>query len=189
MNDTNVPTQSKSTLIKASIAATVIAVFIYFTLILPAEYNQDPTGIGTALGLTQLSGNDGSSPESQLANDSSSSLNTAEQPVEESIDQIEIIVPAGRGLEYKFKMKQYGKLTFEWSTDGSPLYFDFHGEPEGDTTGYFESYSIATANDVKGSTTVPFDGVHGWYWKNKTDKEVVVTLITSGVYEVIGKPH
>ena len=189
MNDTNIPTQSKSTLLKASIAATAIAIVIYFVIILPAEYNQDPTGIGATLGLTQLSGNDDVNSENQLAGVSSSSSNVTEQSVEESIDQVEIIVPAGRGLEYKFKMKQHDKLTFEWATDGSPIYFDYHGEPEGDTTGYFESYSISTAVDVKGSTTMPFNGVHGWYWKNKTDKEVMVTLKTSGVYEVIGKPH
>ena len=36
----------------------------------------------------------------------------------------------------------------EWLTDGES-YFDLHGEPEGDTTGYFESYAIATTNEMK----------------------------------------
>ena len=57
-------------------------------------------------------------------------------------------VPAGRGIEYKFYMKQH-EMTYEWLTDGAPLYFDLHGEPEGDTTGYFESYHIAATNEMK----------------------------------------
>ena len=99
---------------------------------------------------------------------------------------IEVTVPAGRGIEYKFYMKQHEKMTYEWLTDGVPLYFDLHGEPEGDTTGYFESYVIATTNEMKGSYTTPFEGSHGWYWKNKSDKPVSIQLMVKGQYEVIG---
>jgi hypothetical protein len=77
-------------------------------------------------------------------------------------------------------------MTFEWMTDGEPLYYDLHGEPEGDTTGYFESYTIATNSEVKGSFTAPFAGSHGWYWKNKSDKPIAVQLMVKGEYEVIG---
>ena len=55
------------------------------------------------------------------------------------ITRISVIVPAGRGVEYKFTMLQFKKLSYEWSATESPLYFDLHGEPQGDTTGYFES--------------------------------------------------
>ena len=183
MNEMNVPTQSKATLIKAIIAAVLLSTAVFFVIILPAEYNQDPTGLGGALGLTVLS---------EEANESTSTNEAVEEAVslyEEQIDQVTITVPANKGLEYKFKMQKHAKIIYEWSTNGSELYFDFHGEPKGDTTGYFESYTIATANETKGSATVPFDGVHGWYWKNTTNKDVLVTLKTSGIYEVIGKPH
>ena len=99
---------------------------------------------------------------------------------------IEVVVPAGRGVEYKFAMQQYAKMTYEWLTDGEALYFDLHGEPEGDTTGYFESYTIATSNEMKGSFTAPFAGSHGWYWKNETDNPIAVQLLVKGQYEVIG---
>jgi hypothetical protein len=39
---------------------------------------------------------------------------------------------------------------------------------------------------MKGSFTSPFDGSHGWYWKNNSDKPVAVQLIVEGRYEVIG---
>ncbi len=79
-------------------------------------------------------------------------------------------------------MEQYQKLTYEWITDGSTLYFDLHGEPKGDTTGYFESYAIATLDEMKGSFTAPFAGSHGWYFKNTSDVPVTVQLIVSGEY-------
>jgi hypothetical protein len=97
-----------------------------------------------------------------------------------------VTVPAGKGIEYKFQMAQYEKMTYEWITDGEPLYFDLHGEPQGDTTGYFESYAIATLSAMKGSFTSPFAGSHGWYWKNNSDKPVAIQLIVEGQYEVIG---
>jgi len=99
---------------------------------------------------------------------------------------IAVVVPSGRGVEYKFFMPQYAKMTYEWQTQGEALYFDLHGEPEGDTSGYFESYAITTAAKMEGSFTTPFAGSHGWYWRNNTDKEITVTLTVAGNYEVIG---
>ena len=59
-----IPIASNKTLLVATISALVISVLIYFTVILPAEYNLDPTGIGKSMGLTVLS-----EPVSTSAND------------------------------------------------------------------------------------------------------------------------
>jgi hypothetical protein len=99
---------------------------------------------------------------------------------------IEVMVPAGRGIEYKFDMQQFEKMTYEWITDGTALFVDLHGEPKGDTSGYYESYVIATSADMKGSFTAPFAGSHGWYWKNKSNQPVAVQLLVKGQYKVIG---
>ena len=84
----------------------------------------------------------------------------------------------------------YSQLLFN-ATRGNgsetPLYFDFHGEPDGDETGYFESYAEGTAEGLAGSLNAPFDGKHGWYWENNTDEPVTVSLLTFGTYSVIGK--
>ena len=96
-----------------------------------------------------------------------------------------VTIPPKKGVEYKFHLEKHGRFAYEWSSP-SPLFFDFHGEPEGDTTGFFESYTIATANKAKGTVTVPFTGIHGWYWKNSTESPVDVTLTTSGDYRVVG---
>ena len=170
-------TVSSKTLIKASVSAVIIAAIVLVTVILPAEYNIDPTGVGKKLGLTVLAtaGEEPQPTASLTANKGTDEFQT-----------IEVTVPAGRGIEYKFYMKQHEKMTYEWLTDGEPLYFDLHGEPEGDTTGYFESFAIATTNEMKGSFTTPFAGSHGWYWRNKTDKAIAIHLMVKGQYEVIG---
>ena len=64
-----------------------------------------------------------------------------EQAVPERSDTVTIEIPVRKGLEYKLLMEKYAHLEYEWSTDGEELYFDFHGEPRGDTTGYFESFA------------------------------------------------
>ncbi len=175
MNEVTYPLQSTKTLIIASITAVIIATTLYFTIILPAEFNQDPTGIGKILGLTQLS-----EESVQAANEVAVKPNSIQK------DEVTVIVPANKGVEYKFHMKQLGKIKYQWQSNTTPLYFDFHGEPKGDTTGFYESYSIATVSETNGTITVPFDGVHGWYWKNTSDQDVSVTLKTEGEYEVIG---
>lgn len=165
-----------TTLIKASVAAVIIAAVALLTVILPAEYNIDPTGIGQRLGLTVLA----QSAETSPVDPESLPKNTASQQV------IEITVPANKGIEYKLQMEQYDKVTYEWMTNSNSLYFDLHGEPEGDSTGYFESYAIATLDTMKGSFTAPFNGSHGWYWKNTSNKPVAIQLILSGQFQIIG---
>jgi hypothetical protein len=170
------PVVSTKTLLKSTVAATIVAVIVFIVFILPAEYNIDPTHIGHKLGLTALAHHDDEvTPQADI-------LANAKQGQE----VIEVTVPAGKGIEYKFQMAQYEKMTYEWITDGEQLYFDLHGEPQGDTTGYFESYAIATLSQMKGSFTSPFDGSHGWYWQNNSDKPVAIQLIVEGQYEIIG---
>lgn len=120
------------------------------------------------------------------------STNTATTSTNESTvvsgnqkDSVTVVIPANKGVEYKFYLKQYEKLTYEWITE-TPLYFDFHGEPlDYAKTKYFENFTEGTANTMKGTMTAPFEGSHGWYWKNTTGKDVSVILKTKGNYNVI----
>ncbi len=162
--------QSSRSLVKATVIAVVVAAITLVLFILPAEYNIDPTGVGQKLGLT-------------VFNQPAAAPVTASSGEQ---DTVVLTVPAGRGIEYKLSMTQFQKATYEWITDGGVLFVDLHGEPKGDTTGYFESYTIATAEEMKGSFTVPFEGSHGWYWKNNSDKDINVQLIFSGDYVIEG---
>ncbi|MGO2012301.1 MAG: hypothetical protein ACTJH9_13495 [Pseudoalteromonas sp.] len=170
-------TVSSKTLTKAGITALLVAIVALVLFILPAEYNIDPTGIGKQLGLTKIA--QASEKESIKAPDSLKNGST-------DFQIIEVSIPANHGIEYKFEMQQYEKITYEWMTDGASLHFDLHGEPADDTTGYFESYAIAELNEMKGSFTAPFTGSHGWYWKNNSNNPVAIQLLVKGQYKIIG---
>lgn len=176
MNTSNIPVQSAKTLVKASIATVIIAVLALVFVILPAEYNIDPTGVGQALQLTSIA----QASEATIVEE----VALPEPSHPERSDIVSIEIPARKGLEYKLLMEKYAHLEYQWSTDGEALYFDFHGEPKGDTTGYFKSFAITTSDNMKGSLTTPFAGSHGWYWKNETDAPVFVTLSIKGNYVI-----
>ena len=161
------------------------------TVILPVEFGIDHTGIGSMLGLDVLDNTN----ESPVVISRS-----GEGELEFRQDEVEVLIPANSGLEYKFFLEMHSNINYEWSspssemhsninyewTSPSSLYFDMHGEPEGDTTGYFESYGASTTDGMKGSVTVPFAGSHGWYWRNDTDQDISISLKTLGNYNVIG---
>jgi|TARA_B110000238_G_C15871140_1_gene329312 hypothetical protein len=165
----------KTSLIKAIISSLVIAVIALVLFILPAEYNIDPTGVGATLGLT-------------VFNESLNEQKKIVEPTRNNLEKQKVLltIPVGRGVEYKLAMAQFEKVSYQWQTNQGRLYVDLHGEPKGDTSGYFESYTIATVDHMKGSFTAPFAGSHGWYWKNTTDKAIEVQLTFTGQYIVEG---
>tara|TARA_R110002049_G_scaffold29552_14_gene100446 strand:- start:12062 stop:13243 length:1182 start_codon:yes stop_codon:yes gene_type:complete len=98
-------------------------------------------------------------------------------------DSIIVTIPARDYKEYKLFLEKGSELEYTWETDGEQLFFDFHGEPEGDTSGYFKSYNKSTENQASGTLTTPFSGTHGWYWKNDTKQAVTITLNVKGAYQ------
>ena len=179
MNEEKIPVQSLKTLIISMVFAVVLAFFVLVAFVGPAEYGIDPTGLGKSLGLTAL------------AQPLQHSVKKVEScPTGEELagwqDIVKITIPAKSGLEYKFYLQKNAEISYEWSSDGSALYYDFHGEPAGDKTGYFKSYRETTASVAEGVLIAPFSGTHGWYWRNDTKRAVQVTLKTKGQYKIKG---
>jgi hypothetical protein len=182
VNDTN-----NKSLYWSVFSAFLVALLIYFTIVLPVEFGRDPFGTGKFLGLTVLTKEANLNSNNTEDIDQNNTKTTDNQDeFQARNDTVKVLVPAGRGVEYKFEMKKHSRLTYKWQTDGPQLYFDFHGEPEGDTTGFFESFAISTASNAEGMATIPFDGVQGWYWKNNSEKDIQVTLETQGTYQIKG---
>ena len=205
MNPENIPVQSTKSLINASLWAVLLAMAILFTAVLPAEYGIDPTGLGKKMGLTRLSEiaqkPSPSRPENCIKPDQDPVADAAKatttnpsgdnQPLENANaiqwkDAVKIVIPPQKGLEYKFAMVKGALLQYSWVMDGTPIYFDFHGEPKGVTNGYFKSYLAIKSNESKGILTAPFEGIHGWYWENETNLPITINLSTNGEYEALG---
>jgi len=171
----------------------VVASVAMFGAILPAEFNVDPLGIGKATGLSRL----WAPPE--VAFDTSKAgtgplareyevgfrTDTIEIPLRDGDDQTR-----GNELEYKVRMKKDATLIYEWSVaeiaNPEEFYYDFHGHTvvEGQEM-VVATYKQATGTNVKGALTAPFDGVHGWFLQNQSEKAVVVKIKLSGFYELI----
>lgn len=100
-------------------------------------------------------------------------------------ETIAITIPARGDKEYKLLLKQGSTFEYSWETDGEVLFYDFHGEPADDTTGFFQSFEKNEDSQSKGSLTASFDGTHGWYWKNSTRSPVSITLKAKGDYQRI----
>jgi hypothetical protein len=207
MTTNNQPNLNKGQLLKSLIIALIIGAIVLLTAVLPAEYGIDPVGTGKLFGFSKLyQGN-----EQIENNEIYSSLNfkkikmeklgspqsvpkpsEADNPppeVQYSVreDTIEVIVPAKKGIEYKFKSLKYGRTKYEWSTDKGIVYIDFHGEVKQENSSknvFYESYTLAYSNNMAGTLTAPFEGKHGWYFRNETNQDIVVAIRLNGQYEL-----
>lgn len=172
MSEVPHPTLSKKGLLWSFVVSLLFAIVIYFVFVMPAEFNKDPTGMGESLGLMVLS-----APEAKKVKTT--------QPSGFQTNNTTITVPAHGGVEYKVFLTKGQSLVFSWNTQGAKLYTDFHGEPEGDTTGYFESHHVTTTNQLNGRLKAPFSGTHGWYWENQSTQDVKVSLELQGQFTII----
>ena len=165
---------STKQLLIACVAAVALSATVLLVLILPAEFQLDPTGLGQRIGLMQLS--------RPLTQSDSNEV----QANTHRTERVRLELQPGQGLEYKLEMKTGARVNYSWKTRGGSLYSDLHGEPEGDITGYYESYTVGTSEALKGAFTAPFNGSHGWYWHNRSKTAVKVTLILEGEFGLIG---
>lgn len=98
-------------------------------------------------------------------------------------DVITVTLPARGDKEYKLLLTKGATLEYSWKTNGAELFYDFHGEPTCDKTGYFKSFKKNTESESSGTLTPSFNGTHGWYWKNNSSSAVDVILKVNGVYQ------
>lgn len=94
---------------------------------------------------------------------------------------------AGHWTEWKVRARAGQPLVYSWSVSGvanpEEFYVDFHGHTEPPAAEREDSYHRVSGLYASGALTTPFDGLHGWYFKNDSAGAVVVHLRVSGFYE------
>jgi len=102
-------------------------------------------------------------------------------------DDASFTLAPGEGIEVKLVMQKDAQENFAWASEGGPVDFDLHGDGPG---GNKISYEKGRGVDAKRGTLVAaFDGNHGWFWRNRSEQPVTVTLQTRGYYtEIKGLP-
>jgi len=182
---------SSAQLLRSTILALIAAIVILVTIVLPAEYNIDPTGIGKAIGLAEMG-----EIKQELAReaeedrkthgDQSNLLNgllglfvgTAHAQ-EAWRDEVTFTLAPGEYTEIKLVMNEGGSAEYEWAAEGGRINYDLHAHGGGKSVDYEKGRGETSG---EGSFEAPFAGDHGWFWRNRDKVDVTVTLKTRGDY-------
>lgn len=214
-SDREVPSTRK--LIKSTIVAAVVALALLITVVLPAEYGIDPTGIGSLTGLTRMGEIKMSlAREAETETDNTAIEEAVARAVSEAMAQITLnnqandeiesetpnanlsseinsainshemtltLAPDESG-EIKVVLAEGASVDYSWETDGGAVNFDVHGDSSELNIRYHPYYK-GTDQQREGNLVADFDGAHGWFWRNRTDETVNITIRTSGEYTEI----
>jgi hypothetical protein len=182
-------------LLRSTIFAVVSAAVILVTVVLPAEYAIDPTGIGRMLGLTDM-GEIKQQLEEEAKEDHSSSVAPALQGSSVLARVFDYLIPSasaqtprkdtmsvtlkpGEGAEVKLQMNKDASAAYSW-TATDKINYDLHvDKPDGAAISYKQGRGVASD---EGSFVAAIDGYHGWFWRNRTKADVTVTVNAEGAY-------
>jgi hypothetical protein len=193
---------SSRTLLKSTLIALAVAALLLVTVVLPAEYAIDPTGVGRVLGLTEMGeikmqlAREAAAEDSVAASAPAAAKATAagtpavaaapEAPAGVSgarADTVAITLQPNQGREIKLAMRQGERVRFTWATNRGAVNFDTHADrtapPAIKYHGYEKGQGVARDSGV---LVAAFDGMHGWFWRNRSREPLTVTLQTSGAY-------
>jgi len=203
---------SSAQLLKSTLIAAVAAVVILVTIVLPSEYGIDPTGIGGFLGLAEMGEIKVQLAEEAEVDQQSSRQNAAGHSEHSSLlasiaglfispanasgidghshdhdmpmwtDEVTITLTPGEGVEIKLVMEEGAVTEFSWTAEGGVVNYDLHGDGEGQSTSYQRGRAVP---GHEGSITAAFTGNHGWFWRNRDDQDVTVTLSVRGAYSEV----
>ena len=197
------PTTRK--LLRSTLLALVSAAVILVTIVLPAEYGIDPTGVGGALGLKNMGeikmqlekeaeadrmrDQGPAAPERKSSSHLGSLLagwliGAAQAQTKDPAwkDEISVTLTPGQGAEVKLVMAKGAKAEFSWTVKGGAVNYDLHGDGGGQNISYMKDRKVEKHS---GTLEAAFDGNHGWFWRNRGSKDVTVVLRVRGDYSEI----
>lgn len=217
MYNTDIPTRaelpSSKQLVRSTIIAAVSAVVLLFTVVLPADYGVDPTGIGRVLGLTQMgeikvrlakeAEEDAAATEALNKADAAAAANQQAKPVQTAKPDA-VQVPQAPGVPTAGQPSWRDEMTFTLTPgqgtevkmkmkEGEKALFSWtvqggvvNFDTHGDALGRSISYEKGrgVASD-EGELVAAFTGNHGWFWRNRGEANVTVVLKTGGDYSDI----
>ncbi len=100
-------------------------------------------------------------------------------------DEVSYTLAPGEGIEVKLAMQEGQTARFYWTANGAVVNYDTHGDGSGQKVSYEQGRGVP---EQEGELTAAFTGNHGWFWRNRTDAPVTVTLRTAGDYAEMKAP-
>jgi len=186
----DIPYQASTSRLAAACAIAAAAAAAILTLfVLPAERGVDVTGLGRVLGLTGMAAP--SEPEVPTAAATQAAATPSKATIAKATalrsDELTVTLPPHSGVEVKAEMAAGDHMIFRWQATG-PVKADMHGEPPNAADDEFTTYwKEADLTSGQGAFTAPFEGIHGWYWRNRGETPVTIKVRTNGFYRALVK--
>lgn len=200
MFNSNIPSNrevpSTGKLIKSTILAAITAGVLLVTVVMPAEYGIDPTGVGNAIGLKRMGeiktllaeeAAQDATKDAQIAvvvEDVQPEPQAAMEAAPTQSHEMSVTLAPDEGTEIKVVMLKGAKVDYVWETNGGKANFDVHADSKELDIDY---HNYSKGSDVKseGTLVAAFDGSHGWFWRNRTKEQLTITIKTNGEYSSI----
>ena len=189
---------STKQLLKSTIIAAVVSLLLLVTVVMPAEYGIDPTGVGGVIGLTRM-GEIKVSLAKEAAADDAADKAEGTQVLAQSepavvtqktvTDKLQshttaVTLAPNEGTEIKVAMSKGAEVQYSWSTNGGKANYDVHADSKELGIDY-HNYSKGLEQTKQGKIVAEFNGSHGWFWRNRTSTPLTITLQTNGQYTSI----
>lgn len=98
---------------------------------------------------------------------------------------VDIALQPQERTEIKAVMDEHQVILYSWSTEGGPVYADFHGHDPGDDSFWLRYREDEAAYSSAGSLVAPLSGEHGWYYRNDNEVPISINLRVSGYFHEI----
>lgn len=217
MYNTDIPTRaelpSSKQLVRSTIIAAVSAVVLLFTMVLPADYGVDPTGIGRVLGLTQMgeikarlakeaAEDEAATAQANAQLAASDATPTTAAPVAtpaataptETASTPTAAGPSTWRDESTYTLQPGEGIEIKMRMkEGDKARFAWavqggvvNFDTHGDALGRSISYEKGRAvPSDDGELVAAFTGNHGWFFRNRGEADVTLVLRTAGEYQDI----
>lgn len=100
-------------------------------------------------------------------------------------DEVSYTLAPGEGIEVKLVMEEGQVARFAWTANGGVVNYDTHADGGGQSISYEQGRAVP---EQAGELVAAFTGNHGWFWRNRTDAPVTLTLRTAGQYAEMRAP-
>lgn len=203
---------SSRSLFRSTLAAAAVAVVLLVTVVMPAEYGVDPTGVGQVLGLTEMgrikvalakeaaiADSVEAAARADSSNRDAASLASARTPAAPGTApgaSADVTVPNAGGsanshvTEIVLGPGEGKEIKLVMARDARVTYSwstdrgVVNYDTHADAPGIrYHGYAKGSGKaSDEGVLVAAFDGAHGWFWRNRGKEPVTVTLRTNGDY-------
>jgi len=189
--ENDLPTSSQ--LLKSTMVAIGVGCALLILVVLPAEYGTDPTGVGELLGLKKMGEiktrwKQDFLKENQVFKENigaKDELMVKPETGKENQDVMEFVIPPDEAIEIKLEMKKGSIVKYKWTTQNGGLNYNLHGDGHNGSQKSVSYKKGRMTSSDSGEIKSEFDGYHGWFWRNRNNESVIVTLETIGDYILI----